>query len=312
MTRDERIVICEVGMRDGLQIEPVTMPTEQKVEILNDMIAAGITEFEVTSFVSPKAIPQLADAEELIAALKNRPATRLIGLVPNLRGAQRAIQTDIDTGILMCSASETHSQKNLNRSIQEQLQSFPAVVACLKDGGKDVMGAVSMVFGCPFEGEVPMKSIRAIVEAYRNVGARTVTLCDTTGMATPPVVRNVVRTLRQDYPDLEFCLHLHNTRGLGLVNVMVGLDEGIRRFDASTGGLGGCPFAAGATGNVCTEDLVHLLEESGWRTGIDLGLSIEVAKKMEHFLGRNLPGQVMRAGPRLTQHRSEDTCVAAG
>jgi len=309
---DDWVEVVEVGTRDGLQIERYVVPAERKIELINDMIDAGLRSIEVTSFVSPKAVPQLADAAEVLAGVRKRDDTYLMALVPNLKAAERAAQTPLDGGVLLCSASETHNRKNLNRSIDESLAGFPQVAARLREAGIDVLGGMATVFGCPFEGEVPVESVLRIVKTYVDLGVTHVGLGDTTGMATPTNIRQVVRALKGEFPDLDYTLHLHNTRGIGLANVLVGLEEGVRRFDSSVAGLGGCPFAAGATGNICTEDLVYLLHESGYRTGVDLYKAIEVAKKMERTLGRQLSGQVMRAGPRLTLHGADAVQTAAG
>ena len=309
---DHAVEVTEVGTRDGLQIEPMHVPANQKIELVNRMIAAGIRSIEVTSFVSPRAVPQLADAEEVLQGVARRPDTFLSALVPNLRGAERACDTPLDAGVLVCSASETHNRKNLNRGIDESIAGFEAIVDKLRSRGIGFIGAIATTFGCPFEGEVDFQDVLRIGRAYQRLGATCITLSDTTGMATPRNVRSLVRAMRAALPGAEFALHLHNTRGAGLANVMVGLDEGIRRFDSSVGGLGGCPFAAGATGNICTEDLVYLLEESGYRTGIDLDKAIEVALLMEKVLGKRLVGQVMRAGPRLRLHATSAVATAAG
>ena len=306
------VEVTEVGTRDGLQIESKLIPAAQKIELINRVIDAGIRSIEVTSFVSPKAVPQLADAEQVIDGIARRSDTFLSALVPNLRAAERACDTSLDAGVLLCSASNTHNRKNLNRSIDESIAGFPAVAEKLRSKGIQLIGAIATTFGCPFEGEVAFADVLRIGRAYADLGVRYITLSDTTGMATPRNIRGVVQAMRIELPNAEFALHLHNTRGAGLANVMVGLDEGIRRFDSSVGGLGGCPFAAGATGNICTEDLVYLLEESGYRTGIDLSKAIAVALRMEELLGKPLVGQVMRAGPRLRLHSAADVRTAAG
>ena len=306
------VEVTEVGTRDGLQIENKIVPAAQKIELINRMIDAGIRSIEVTSFVSPKAVPQLADAERVIDGIARRSDTFISALVPNLRGAERACGTSVDAGVLLCSASDTHNRKNLNRSIDESIAGFPAIADKLHSKGIALIGAIATTFGCPFEGEVAFADVLRIGRAYANLGVRTITLSDTTGMATPRNVRGVIQAMRAELPDARFALHLHNTRGAGLANVLVGLGEGIRRFDSSVGGLGGCPFAAGATGNICTEDLVYLLEESGYETGVDLTGAIAVAHRMEELLGKRLVGQVMRAGPRLRRHLSDDVETAAG
>jgi hydroxymethylglutaryl-CoA lyase len=309
---DRRVTVIEVGTRDGLQNEPRAVPTARKIEIVEAIIASGIREIEVTSFVSPKAVPQMADAAAVIDGVTRRPDTYLMALVPNVRAAERAAATSLDGGVLLCSASETHNRKNVNRDIAASLEGLVPTAARLKEAGIDTLGAIAVAFGCPFEGDVPVENVVRIARAYADLGVDHVTLGDTTGMATPTNIRALLRALRAALPQVEFCLHLHNTRGIGLANVLVGLDEGVRRFDACAGGLGGCPFAPGATGNICTEDLVYLLHESGWATGIDLARSIDVALLLERTLGRPLVGQVMRAGPRLALHPADAVRTAQG
>ena len=306
------VEVIEVGTRDGLQIEKKIIPTAQKVEIINAMADAGIRNFEITSFVSPKAVPQLADAEQVLAGIEHRPGVTFTALVPNLRAAERACKTPLTAGVLLCSASNTHNRKNLNRTLDESLAEFPAVAKALRDAGIKVQGTISTSFGCPFEGEVPFANVLRIARTYVELGARDISICDTTGMATPILVQQVSRAIMAELPEVRFALHLHNTRGLGLANVLAGLDAGIRRFDSSVGGLGGCPFAPGATGNICTEDLVYLLAECGYQTGIDLEKAIAVALKMERYLEKNLSGQVMRAGPRLRLHDVSGARCAQG
>lgn len=309
---DRHVTIVEVGTRDGLQIEPTLVPAETKIDIINAVIRSGIKELEITSFVSPKAVPQMADAEQVVNGVRREADTVLMALVPNLRAAERAATTALDAGVLLISASETHNKKNLNKSIDESLAGMQATADRLRQAGKRIFGAIAVSFGCPFEGNVPVHKVVEIAKRYEDLGVTHMSLGDTTGMATPLVIREVLHGLRAANVGIEVSLHLHNTRGIGLANVMVGLDEGIRRFDSSIGGLGGCPFAPGATGNICTEDLVYLLQESGWHTGVDLNQSIEAAKLMEKAVGHPLVGQVMRAGPRLKLYAADAVKTAQG
>ncbi|MYZ49999.1 hydroxymethylglutaryl-CoA lyase [Propylenella binzhouense] len=310
---NERFIeVVEVGPRDGFQIERTFIPTSEKIAIINAMIEAGVRRLEVTSFVSPRAVPQLADAAEVLAGIDRSKGAFLTALVPNPKGAERAAEAGIDAMVVFCSASETHNAKNVNRTIAESLAGFREVVAVAEDARIPVVGAIATAFGCPFEGEVPPDAVVRVARAYRDLGIRQVGLGDTTGMATPPTVQSAVRALAAETPELEIGLHFHNTRGIGLANVLVGLAEGIRRYDASIAGLGGCPFAAGATGNICTEDLVYLLQESGYQTGIDLDALCAIARRVERLIGRPLPGQVMKAGPRLKRHAADEVATAAG
>ncbi|MCS7268822.1 MAG: hydroxymethylglutaryl-CoA lyase [Geminicoccaceae bacterium] len=307
-----RAVVVEVGLRDGLQAEQLILPTATKLDLARRLIAAGVRHLELTSFVSPRAVPQLADAEELLARLGRPEGVEITALVPNAKGAERALRAGVDGMVVFLSASESHNRKNLNRPIARSLEDVAEVARLGAAAGVPVHAALSVAFGCPFEGEVPVAAVVAIAQRLAELGIRRLSLGDTTGMATPPLVRERVRALREALPELELALHFHNTRGIGLVNAWVGLELGIERFESSIGGLGGCPFAAGATGNVCTEDLVYLLHESGIDTGIDLEALISVARDVERLLGRPLPGQVMKAGPRLKLHPLDAVATARG
>jgi hydroxymethylglutaryl-CoA lyase len=294
------VQLTEVGMRDGFQMESRIVDTDRKVEFVLALIDAGFKRLEVTSFVSPTAVPQLADAAELIAALKGRGA-ELSALVPNVNGARRAAAAGVDRMVVFVSASETHNLKNVRRTVAQSLQGLQEIRAIAADAGVALSAGVATAFGCPFEGNVAPHAVLRVVDALASMGAESITLGDTTGMATPPILEAVLDCIRERHPELPIALHFHNTRGLGLVNVMRGLDFGVDRFESSIGGLGGCPFAVGATGNVCTEDLVYLLDELGIASGIDLQRLISVAQSVEKFFGRPLPGQVMKSGPRLAR-----------
>ena len=307
-----RITVCEVGPRDGFQNERTFIPTARKIEIANALFAAGLRHMQVTSFVSPRAVPQLADAEEVLAGIDRPEGAVISALVPNLRGAQRAAVAGVDAVHTVVSASETHNRKNVNRPVERSLDEFGAVFELMQGAGIAVEGGIATAFGCPFEGEVPPAQVARIARRYQGLGAAAVSLGDTTGMATPATVRAAIRAIREAAPGLPIHLHFHNTRGVGLACVMTGLAEGVTHYDASVGGLGGCPFAAGATGNVCTEDLVYLLGESGYETGVDLGRLTDAALLTQDVIGRELPGQVIKAGPRLRRHDPELTATAAG
>jgi hydroxymethylglutaryl-CoA lyase len=298
MSYPTRVQLTEVGMRDGFQMEPLVLPTECKRGIGLAMIAAGLTRIEATSFVSPRSVPQLADAAELVAVLKGRGA-RLTALIPNVEGARRATAAGVDCMTVFVSASESHNRKNVRRSIAESLAGLRAIRDVAQGSEVLLAGAIATAFGCPYEGDVTTAAVVRVAEALVEMGAVEISLGDTTGMATPPIVEAVVAQIRAALPGVPISLHFHNTRGLGLVNVMRGLELGIDRYDAAVGGLGGCPFAIGATGNVCSEDLVHMLNELGIATGIDLPQLIAVAHSVQSVFGRELPGQIMKAGPRL-------------
>ncbi len=296
---DRNVIVTEVGTRDGFQSESTFIPTETKADVINALIDAGVKSIEVTSFVSPRAVPQMADAADVMARIDRRPGVRLTALVPNARGAERAAAARVDMMASFISASESHNEANLNKPIAGSLADFVEFMQIARTFGIPVRGAVAVAFGCPFEGDVDVATVLRIVETYHREGVRHVTLGDTTGMATPPVVTRTVEAIRARFPDLEIALHFHNTRGVGLACVMTGLELGVREYESSIGGLGGCPFAPGATGNICTEDLVYLLHECGYETGIDLEQLLLVARRVEQVMARSLPGQVMKAGPRL-------------
>ena len=312
MARPTKVLVGEVGPRDGLQIERDFIPTATKIELINQLIDAGLREIEYSSFVSPRAVPQLADAADVLAGLDRSKGTHLVALVPNVKGAERAVEAGVDELRVFISASESHNQKNVNRSVEESLKGFEAVLKIATAAGRPVSGAIATSFGCPFEGEVPVEQVGMIAKHFFDLGMVGVGLGDTTGMATPPLVAERCRHLKDKVPDLPITLHFHNTRGIGLANVMAGLDEGIDRYESSFAGLGGCPFAPGATGNICTEDLVFLLHEMGIETGIDLGKLCGVARQVERVVGRTLPGQVMKAGPRLNLSDMDQVQTAVG
>lgn len=307
-----RVSVIDVGPRDGLQSERDWVPSNDKIALVNGLIDAGICHLEVTSFVSPRAVPQMRDAADVLAGIDRSKGVVLSALVPNAKGAERAAEAGIDAMVVFMSASESHNWKNVNRSRADSLAGLREICRIADDAGIEVYGAIATSFGCPFEGDVPVEAVVDIARAYRNMGITTLSLGDTTGMATPLLVQERCRALKAAVPDTDVALHFHNTRGVGLVCVYTGLLEGITRYEASIGGLGGCPFVPKATGNVCTEDLVYMLHECGVETGIDLGRLIAVARRTETVIGRSLPGQVMKAGPRLELHPMDSVRTAAG
>ncbi len=312
MARPKSVLVGEVGPRDGLQIERDFIPTSTKIELIDGLIDAGVKEIEYSSFVSPRAVPQLADAAEVLAGLTRSKPVHLVALVPNAKGAERAVEAGVDELRVFVSSSESHNQKNVNRSVEDSLVGFENVLRIAHQSGTPVSGAIATSFGCPFEGDVPVEQVGRIAKRFADLGMVGVGLGDTTGMATPLLVAERCNHLKTVVPDLPITLHFHNTRGIGLANVMAGLDEGIDRYESSFAGLGGCPFAPGATGNICTEDLVFLLHELGIETGIDLEKLCAVARRVEDVVGRTLPGQVMKAGPRLQLSDMEQVATAVG
>ncbi len=296
------VQVVEVGPRDGFQMEKAFIPTEKKIALINSLVRCGFRRMEVTSFISPKAIPQMRDAAEVVAGIDRSTGISLAALVPNPRGAERAAAAGIDEMVTFVSASESHNRMNVNRSIAESLAGFREVIQIARGADIPVATGIAVAFGCPFEGDIPPERVANIIERLLDLGVHHFTLGDTTGMATPPIVTRTCEFLLQRFPAIELSLHFHNTRGVGLVNVYAALQLGLRQFESSVGGLGGCPFAPGASGNVCTEDLVYLFHELGIDTGIDLEQLLFVARQVEEIIGRPLPGQVMKAGPRSRRH----------
>jgi len=306
------VEVTDVGPRDGLQAETRLIPAAEKIALINRLIDAGVPRIEATSFVSPKAVPQLADAAEVMAGIDRTKGAIIATLVPNARGAIRAAECEVDEMVVFVSASESHNKKNVNRTVEESLKGFEEVARIAGDAKIPVHGAIATSFGCPFEGNVPARQLAMIAKRFQDLGFVGMSFGDTTGMATPPVVRAGVAAVREAAPELSLALHFHNTRGIGLANVMAGLDEGIDKYESSFGGTGGCPFAPGATGNICTEDLVYLLHEMGIETGIDLRKLMAVACDVETVVGHPLPGQVMKAGQRLDLHDMDAVRTAEG
>ena len=307
-----RATITEVGLRDGLQMESQFVPTEQKLKLLHALIEVGVRRFELTSFVSPRAVPQLADAAALLQQVQRRSDVTLAALAPNAKGIERALEAQVDEVVVFISATETHNLKNLNRSRERSLEDMRQAADLVRGTNVHLHAAIAVAFGCPFEGEVALQEIERLASSFADLGFHGITLGDTTGMATPPLVRQRIEMLQTKLPQLPVTLHFHNTRGIGLVNVVEGLRCGITSFESSLGGIGGCPFAPGATGNICTEDTVHLLHELGVDTGIDLAGLCDVARDFEQLLGRPLPGQVMHAGPRSRRYAAEEALCAEG
>ena len=308
----KEVKVTEVGPRDGFQSEKTILKTEDKIDIINNLIEAGFPRIEVSSFVSPKAIPQLADAETILSKVNRSSDTILAALVPNSRGALRAVEAKLDQIVVFLSASESHNKKNVNRSVDESLQGFREIADIAGKNSIPIQGDIATAFGCPFEGNISPKKLANISKEYKQMGFEGVTLGDTTGMATPVVVTDAINAIRDNVPDFNITLHFHNTRGVGLANVMTGLNEGITDYESCFGGMGGCPFAPNATGNICSEDLIYLLHEMGIETGIDLDRTIGIAKKVESLVGHKLPGQVMRAGHRLLSYSMDEVPTAVG
>lgn len=291
----QRIHFNEVVTRDGFQMEPHFVPTDAKVALVDALGRCGYAKIEVTSFTSPKAIPMLRDAEEVMRRIRRVPGVEYTVLVPNLRGAERALQVQADELNLVMSLSEAHNRANLR---MPRAASFAALAEVVRfvGGRVPVNVSLSTAFGCPMEGAVAQDEVLRWAERFAALGVRGLTLCDTTGMAHPAQVARLVQALRPRFDGLQLTLHFHNTRGMGLANVLAGVQGGIHRFDASLGGLGGCPYAPGASGNICSEDTIHMLDAMGYDTGIDLARLLPLARGLPPLLGHEVPGQVAKAG----------------
>ncbi|MFC2029948.1 hydroxymethylglutaryl-CoA lyase [Chloroflexota bacterium] len=296
-----RVNIVEVGPRDGLQILPDFIETVDKIQIIDSLIRAGIRRMEVTSFVHPKAVPQMRDAAEVVRGIR-RNGCQCFAMVPNLKGAERAIEAGIDMLNLIVSVSESHNRSNVRMPVEESLAGFPAVLRLAEESGIPVRGSMSTVFGCPFEGNVPVENVLSIGRRLADMGCVELNLCDTTGMANPRQVAGVARRVLAELSDVQIVMHFHNTRGAGAANFLAAMQNGITSFEASFGGLGGCPFAPGAAGNVATEDMVNMLADMGVATGIDLVALIETVRTAEKTLGMTFAGQVIKAGRSCELH----------
>jgi hydroxymethylglutaryl-CoA lyase len=292
-----RISVREVGPRDGLQNED-PVPTDAKIELIDRLSGTGVARIEAVSFVRPEAIPQMADASEVWQGITRAPSVRYSALVPNLRGAIRALDSGLTELEAVVSASDTHNRANVRRGTAESLDDIAVIIDTAHQRGASCQVVVSTAWGCPYEGDVPVSRVVRVASRAVDDGADSISFGDTTGMATPRRVRELVGEFRSAHPGVPLNLHFHNTRGTGLANVLTALELGVADFDASVGGLGGCPYAPGATGNIATEELVHMVEDMGVATGIDLAAMIDAAADAERIIGRRLPSQVRRAGPR--------------
>ena len=292
------VSLYEVSLRDGLQNERATVLLRDKIRLADALASAGLKRIELTSFVSPKWIPQLADADELARHVPKFPGVVWSALCPNERGLERAKAAGIEEIAVFMSASETHNQRNVNKTIAATLATFDNVIAPAVASGIRVRGYVSTAWGCPYEGEVPPAKVLAIAHELATRGCYQVSLGDTIGCGTPRQTRDLLRLFFQEFKPSQLGLHMHDTRGTALANVLVGLEMGIRDFDASVAGMGGCPYAPGAAGNLATEDLVYMLDGLGISTGVDLAKLVEAGKVAESLVGRILPGKVHQSGIR--------------
>ena len=291
----DRVTVYEVGLRDGLQNEAAFVPTSQKLKLAEMLVQAGLRRIELTSFVSPRWIPQLADHATVAADAVRHPGVRYSALVPNMRGLEGALAADLSEIAIFLSATEAHSKKNINKSVDEALRVLTEVAGAAKAEGLFVRGYISTVFGCPYEGEVDPAAPHRLVHALLGAGVDEISLGDTIGVANPRQVRSFMNRIQSDVPMDRIALHMHDTRGTALANVLAGLDAGVRIFDSAFGGLGGCPYAPGASGNLATEDLVYMLEGMGFETGIDLDQLVAASQHVADLVSRTLPSKVLQS-----------------
>jgi hydroxymethylglutaryl-CoA lyase len=296
--RVKKVHIMEVGPRDGFQSEKQFVPTATKIKVINALSRTGVPAIQVTSFVHPKAIPQFVDAEDVVAGIDIVAGVSYSALVPNMRGLERVrpFRGRIDTVNLMLSVTESHNSANGNRSIEETLEEIAGMTKVVREEGFTVTGSMICALGCPFEGQVPVETLEEIAGRYVELGITAISIADTIGVANPKLVYDVVSHLVGKYPEVTWNMHLHNTRDMALANTLAALEAGVSRFDGGIAGLGGCPYAPGATGNIATEDMVNMLDGMGIETGIDLDKLLAVARMHEEFIPHNLDSALLRAG----------------
>jgi hydroxymethylglutaryl-CoA lyase len=295
MTSENFVTIVEVGPRDGLQYEKKFFPTDKKIELVNLLSDTGLTRIEVSSFVHPKIIPQFTDTVEVLKGIKRREGVVYSALVPNLKGCQRALEVPVDVLALFVSASQEHNRKNVNMSVEESLTALGEVAKLALSAGRQLRGYVVTAFGCPYEGKITMEQILKIVSAYAEMGVKEISLGDTTGMANPIQVEKTVKAILNAFPSIDVAVHFHDSRGTGLANALAAYQSGIRIFDSSVGGIGGCPTAIGAMGNIATEDLVNMFEEMGINTGVNFDKLLLAAAFAQEVIGTALPSHLLTA-----------------
>jgi hydroxymethylglutaryl-CoA lyase len=297
-----RLYIQEVAPRDGFQNESQFVDTQDKIRFIDALSACGYAKIEATSFTSPKAIPALRDAEIVMHEITRRPGVVYTVLVPNVRGAERALSCKVDEINLVMSVSETHNRANLRMSRDQSFAQLSDVIDAVRGSKVAINVSLSTVFGCPMEGDIDPYEVFELMDRFAQRGVDGITLCDTTGMAYPRQVEQISRRAKSMFPQLELTLHFHNTRGMALANTMAALSAGVDRFDASLGGIGGCPYAPGASGNACTEELVHMLALDGYDTGVDLAGILAVSETLPALIGHDVPSQILKAGTRARRY----------
>jgi hydroxymethylglutaryl-CoA lyase len=290
------VTVVEVGPRDGFQVERTVIPTELKIEVVDAIARAGVSKIETTSFVSPKMVPQLADAAEVMAGIERHPGTRFTALVPNLRGVERALEAEADGVRLVVTTTDTYNLKNVGMTVDQSLEVCREIMGRVAGEQTTVEAVIALAFGCPFEGRVSADRVSELARRFVDMGIRELSIADSVGLGNPVQIAATMGRLLDELPGIALSLHLHDTRGLGLANVLAALGVGIDTFDASIGGLGGCPVLAEGAGNIATEDLVNLCHEMGISTGIEIEEIQSTSLKMQDFLGRRLPSKVLAAG----------------
>lgn len=292
----DKVTVCEVGLRDGLQNEKVIPGLEQKLRLLDAVVASGIKIIEVGSFVNPKAVPQMADTDALCRAMTKTPGVEYRALVPNLKGVQRAFEAGVNKAKLTVSASEAHCLANFNSTPVKMVEGFADCAEFAAQNGIELSGAISTSFGCPFQGKVPVEQVENAVRSFVKLGITELSLSDTTGMANPRQVFELGSHMIAAFPQVRWVMHFHNTRDMALANIVAGIQAGVRLFDGAFAGLGGCPYAPGASGNVPTEDVIHMLHEMGIDTGVDLLKAMDTARLAAECVGHAPGSAVLKAG----------------
>ncbi|AQU80505.1 hydroxymethylglutaryl-CoA lyase [Planococcus faecalis] len=298
MKLPKKVKINEVVLRDGLQLEDKILTLDEKKKIFDQLVKAAVQTIEFGSFVHPKLVPQMANSGELVELISENPNdVKLIALIPNLKGAKNAREKGVKNLNFVFSASDTHNEQNVQKSTKDSLSELKEILSYCKEQDMCLSVSIATTFGCPFEGEVKKERIYWILGQLTSLNLETITLADTTGMANPQQVYDLITELTNKFPHQLFNLHFHNTRGMGLANMMAAMQAGVTSFDASLGGLGGCPFAPGATGNICTEDVVHMLHSMGIETGLSLDELLIASKTLQQLVGHETPSYVLKAGP---------------
>lgn len=312
MKLPDRVTVVEVGPRDGFQNEQQFIPTDRKVEIINALARSGLRHIQVSSVVHPKAVPQLADADLVMARIERLPGVSYRLLAPNLKGVQRALPLKPDKINLMMSVSESHNRSNANRSIEESLKEFETLVPMILESGIEVSGGMACTFGCPFEGKVPLRQIERVADRYVSMGIGSIGIADTVGFASPRQVYDTVLHLLNTYPDVHWLGHFHNHRDMALANILAAMQAGLAEFDSAIGGLGGCPYAPNAAGNIATEDLVNMLTELDIETGIDLDALLAVAETVRQTIPHPLNSALLKSGKPWVLAQAPDAQVKLG